>query len=148
MFQTSLSLHRHRISTKDHQGVRLALSSYADPDIEWTDVQNHVPEWDQRPDIVAGLGRDNGDSLPEEDELDEGQPDQIFEGAGIPLKSMTLIFEGSQMRMDREFQSQGRKLKPFSKKHVASLRMLDIKIGGIHIIPDNNFGWHDEMSSQ
>ena len=97
MFQKSLGLHRHMISSKDHQGVGLInqhLPSYADPDFERTGTQNHHPEWDQRPPELTEFGGDGGDSLLEESESDEGQPDQIFEGAGIPLKSMILSFQG------------------------------------------------------
>ena len=78
MFTTSLGLHRHTIGSKDHQGVRLVnqnLPSYADPDFERTGMRNHYPEWDQCPEELAEFEGGDGDSLLEEHEPDEGEPD-------------------------------------------------------------------------
>jgi hypothetical protein len=97
MFPSSLGLLRHKIGSKDHQGVGLVnqrLPSYTDPDFERTDTRNHHPEWDQRPEELVEFGGGDEDSLLEENELDDREPDQIFEGAGIPLKSIILSFQG------------------------------------------------------
>jgi hypothetical protein len=150
-FSSSVGLLRHTERSADHQGVGLVdqnLPSYADPDFERTAARNHDPEWDHRPEEVAEFGGGDGASIPEEDELDEGEPDQIFEGAGIPFKSIILSFKASQTRMDRESQSLGRKPKLCFRKPVVGLRTVDIDVGGIRTIPDNNFDWRDETSSR
>jgi hypothetical protein len=143
-FDTSVGLLRHKNNSRDedHQGVGLVnqnLPSYADPDFERTDTRNYNLEWDQRPEEVAEFGGDDGDFLREGDELDERWPDEIFVGAGTPSKSVILSFKARQTRMDRESQSLESKPKLCFNKPVASLRTVDINVGGIHTIRDNNF---------
>src|SRR5580700_8029420 len=58
------------------------------------DTRNHYSEWDQRPEEPAEFEEGDRDSLLEENEPDKAEPDQIFEGAGIPLKNMILSFQG------------------------------------------------------
>jgi hypothetical protein len=72
--------------TKSHQGISVTQSettpAYADPEFENNNSRSHDVSWDRPPSPMGGdsnFGDDGG-----EQEMEEGPPDQIFEGAGGP----------------------------------------------------------------
>lgn len=98
-FKSSLGLASHLRQKKDHQGLPVnTIPSYADPQYDRTTSRTtsrtYAPDWGAPPSPQGG-GGDFGMRTPspggggsnfgmgdEEEDVDEGPPDQIFEGAG------------------------------------------------------------------
>jgi hypothetical protein len=92
IFKTRQGRNSHMTQKQDHIGLEIPRSrspslrpipSYADPQFDSTNAAFHGPEWDV-PLTTFGGESDDGDGNVEQ-EVDEGQQDQVFEGAGSPL---------------------------------------------------------------
>jgi len=83
------SLARHIRHSRNHEGIYDPQPKkpprYADPQFDDTDSRNHHPEWDRSYSPLGGGSYGGGDD--EQQDLEEGPKDVMFEDTGRPPSS-------------------------------------------------------------